>query len=319
MRAAVIDGYGGRERLSVREVDAPPVREGEVLIRVRAAGVNPIDWKLRQGMLRWLKPARFPLILGFDVAGEVEAVGPEVASVAPGDTVFAMLPGAHGGGYAELAVAPESAVALLPEGLSFEEAAALPVAGLTALQALRDRAELAAGESALILGGAGGVGHLAVQIAKAFGAHVSATASTRNLPLLWQLGADRAIDYTRTDWTTEEGTFAAIFDAVGLSDFAESEPLLDEDGGIYVTTRVGPAPFLASLRTAVSSLWGEKRRARSVIGHASGADLEILARMVARGQLRPLVESVFPLAEVARAHEASESGHTRGKIVLRID
>lgn len=318
MRAAVIDGYGGRERLSVRQVEAPRVREGEVLVRVRAAGVNPIDWKLRQGMLRFLKPARFPLVLGFDVAGEVEAVGPEVASVAPGDAVFAMLRSAHGGGYAELAVAPESAVALLPDGLSFEDAAALPLAGLTALQALRDRAELAAGENALILGGAGGVGHLAVQIAKAFGAHVSATASTRNLPFLWQLGADRAIDYTRTDWTGEEGTYAAIFDAVGSSDFAESEPLLDDDGGIYVTTRVGPTAWLAGLRTSVASLWGEKRRARTVIAKASGADLELLARMVARGQLRPRVERVFALEEIARAHEASESGHTRGKIVLAI-
>jgi NADPH:quinone reductase-like Zn-dependent oxidoreductase len=318
MKAAAIDGYGGPERLTIRAMPVPNPGVGKVLIRVRAAAVNPVDWKIRRGQLRLVKPASFPLILGYDVAGEIAAVGPEVTRFAQGDPVFALLDGPHGGGYAEYAVASEKAVAALPAGLSWEEGAAIPLAGTTALQALRDRGELVAGERALILGGAGGVGHFAVQIAKALGAHVTATSSARNLPFLWQLGVDRAIDYHQEEWETDDASYATVFDAVGASSFAEAEPVLAEDGGIYVTTLPGPAAFLAALKTTASRLWGKQQRARWVVARAKAEDLAVLARWAERGQLRPAIERVFPLDEIAQAHTLSEGGRVRGKLVVRI-
>ena len=170
MKAVVIDGYGGSDRLQVREVAAPEPKAGEVLVRVRAAGVNPVDWKLRRGMLRPVLRLRFPFVLGCDAAGEVERVGPGVTRFRPGDAVSAFLSPGSGGGYAQYAVVKEIHAALKPSSLSFPEAAALPVAGLTALQALRDLGRLRPGGSALVHGAAGGVGHLAVQVARALGA-----------------------------------------------------------------------------------------------------------------------------------------------------
>lgn len=318
MRAAVLDAYGGPEGFSFREIAAPEPGVGEVLIRVRAAAVNPIDWKIRRGSLRFLRPARFPLVLGFDAAGEVVAVGPEVSRFAPGDFVFAMLDRPHGGAYAQYAVTSETTAAPLPPTLSFEEAAALPLAGLTALQALRDRGGLTAGERSLIVGAAGGVGHLAVQIAKALGAEVTAVASGRNLPFLWQLGADRTIDSTRAAWTEDDGTFEVVFDAVGAGTFPAAAPLL-ADHGVYVSTLPGPAAFSWVAKSAFSALWGDRRRARLVVVKPSGDDLVDLARLAALGQLKPAIERVFPLAEVGRAHELSEGGHVRGKLVLAVD
>src|SRR6202158_4380120 len=175
-RAAALTGYGGVERLEVREVSRPEPGPGQLLVRVRAAGVKPIDWKSRQGRLRLLLPARFPLVLGFDVAGEVAAVGPEVADFEPGDPVYAMLDSRHGGGYAEYAVTGQGPAAAKPAALSWEEAAAMPVAALTALQALRDLAGLERGQRVAIVGAAGGGGHFAVPLAAAAGAHVTAVA-----------------------------------------------------------------------------------------------------------------------------------------------
>jgi NADPH:quinone reductase-like Zn-dependent oxidoreductase len=321
MRAAVIDGYGGSDRFRLAEVPIPTPGSGQVLLRVRAAGVNPLDWKIRRGRLRLLRPARFPLILGFDAAGEVAAVGPEVTLFAPGDAVFGFLDGPHGGGYAEYALARESALALLPGELSFEEAAALPLAGLTALQGLRDRGELAAGERVLIHGAAGGVGHLAVQVAAALGAEVTAVASGRRETFVRGLGAARFFAREEDDFTLLDETFDVVFDAVGKSSYKSCAPLLAPDGGVYVTTRVGPISWLWEGITTLGRLAGSRRRARSVNVRPDGRGLDLLARLVREGfprPLRPRLDLVVPLAEVARAHAASESGATRGKIVLRV-
>ncbi|MFL6236461.1 MAG: NADP-dependent oxidoreductase [Thermoanaerobaculia bacterium] len=177
MKAAVIDAYGGSDRLQVREVPEPgEPGPGQIRLRVRAASVNPIDWKMRRGGLRFVMPAKFPLVLGYDVAGEVDAIGPEVTRFQVGDAVFGLVdPRSPGGAYAEMALARESSLAALPQSLSFEETAALPVAGLTALQALRDKGELVAGETVVVNGASGGVGHLAVQIAHTVGAQVTGT------------------------------------------------------------------------------------------------------------------------------------------------
>lgn len=351
MRAIVLNGYGGPERLRPQEVARPEPDVGEVLVRVRAAGVNPIDWKIRRGRLRLLRPARFPLILGFDVAGEVAAVGPEVADFEPDDRVFAMLASPHGGGYAEYAVAGAGAVARLPAGLSFEEGAALPLAGLTALQALRDLADLRPGERLAVHGAAGGVGHLAVQLGVAMGAHVVAAAGPGQQDLLLRLGAERAVDVTREDLTAlpsladaglpaawpphrspraspgETGdseppppsrraplgdvTFAVIFDAAGVLAFTNCEPALT-DHGVFVTTRRGPASLLAHLRSRLGEL----------IDHA-GARRAATIRVHASGadlaHLADLVDAgrLRPLIErvypLAEAARAHDAGETGGR------
>jgi NADPH:quinone reductase-like Zn-dependent oxidoreductase len=319
MRAAVVEGYGGVDRLRVGEME-PPGAPGpmQVLVRVRASGVNPLDWKIRKGQLRFIMPAKLPLVPGFDLAGEVVAVGPEVTRFAPGDAVFGQTGGRHGGACAELALAFDSALAEKPESLSFEEAAVIPMGGLTALQALRDRGEVAAEERVLIHGASGGVGHFAVQIAKILGARVTAVASGRNQQLLRDLGAERTFDYQTQDFTDDEETYEVIFDAAGKSSYEQCAPLLEKNG-VYVTTEVGPRMFLSVLVTRLRGLTGEDRRARMVMVQARAADLDLLGRWAWEGRLRPVIDEVFSLDEIRQAHQAVESGHTRGKIVVRID
>src|SRR6202521_805374 len=347
MRAAVLTGYGGVERLELREGSRPEAGSGQLLVRVRAAGVNPIDWNIRQGRLRLLLPARLPLVLGFDVAGEVAAVGPEVADFEPGYPVYAMLDSRHGGGYAEYAVTGEATAAAKPETLSWEEAAAMPVAALTAMQALRDLAGLERGQRVAIVGAAGGVGHFAVQLAAATRAHVTAGARPDHQDFARRLGAERAVDYTREDFTVLEPaaaplqavdaadrlaaegpgelgddpeSYEVIFDAAGAYDFATCEPALTP-GGIYITTQPGPAIFIARLRASLSRLVDRQgaHRAATLRTRPRGDDLAALAELVAAGRLRPAIDRVFPFAEVRQAHTASEAGHLKGKIVLSID
>jgi NADPH:quinone reductase-like Zn-dependent oxidoreductase len=321
MRAVVIDGYGGSDRLQVRDIADPgPPGPGQVLLRVRATSVNPIDWKIRRGSLRFVMPATFPLIPGFDVAGEVAALGPEVARFQPGDLVFGGVDVArHGGASAELVLAREAALAPMPGSLSFEEAAALPTAGLTALQALRDKGELAAGERVAVNGASGGVGHLAVQIARALGARVTGIASARNQQFVRELGAEQTLDYEEEDFTAEDDAWEVVFDAVGKRSYRDVEPSLVRDGGIYVTTKVGPDIFGWVAVTTVGGLLGQKKRARIVAVKYRAEDLVHLARLADSGRLRPVLQEVFSLEEIGKAHELSETGHVRGKIAVRVE
>lgn len=321
MKAVVLDGYGGSGRLVLREIPDPPAPgPGQVRVRVRAAGVNPIDWKVRRGSLRFVMPARFPLVLGRDVAGEVEAIGPEVARLAVGDPVFGGCDVArHGGAYAELALAREEALCEKPEALGWEEAAALPVAGLTALQALRDQGELARGERVLVNGAAGGVGHLAVQIAFAYGGRVTGVASRHKLDFVRGLGAEQVIDYGEESFTARDETWDVVFDAAGLETFRDCEPVLSRDGGIYVSTRAGPGLFFWSLATTIGGAFDAKtRRARMVATRFRSDDLATLAQLFAQGRLAPELAEVVPLEAASRAHDLGEAGNARGKIVLRV-
>lgn len=321
MKAAVIDAYGGSDRLQVREVPEPAEPgPGQVRLRVRAASVNPIDWKMRRGSLRLVMPARFPLVLGYDAAGEVDAIGPEVTRFQVGDAVFgAVDPRSPGGSYAEVALTRESSLAVMPQALSFEEAAALPVAGLTALQALRDKGELVAGETVVINGASGGVGHLAVQIARTVGARVTGTASHQSLEFVRSLGAHEAIDYEEEDFAGRDDAWDVIFDAAGTRSYQDCEPSLSRDGGIYVTTQVGPRSFLNTLFTGLAGLVGQKRRSRWITVSQKAEDLAFLARLVEQGRLQPEIYEAFPLSRIREAHDLSERGGVRGKIVVRVE
>jgi NADPH:quinone reductase-like Zn-dependent oxidoreductase len=321
VKAAIIDAYGGSDRLQAREIPEPgEPGPGQVRLRVRAASVNPIDWKMRRGGLRLVMPAKFPLVLGYDVAGEIDAIGPEVTRFQVGDPVFGLVdPRSPGGSYAEMALARESTLAALPQSLSFEEAAALPVAGLTALQALRDKGELVAGETVVINGASGGVGHLAVQIAHTVGAQVTGTASRGNLDFVRSLGAREAIDYEEEDFAGRDDAWDVIFDVAGTRTYQDCEPSLSRGGGIYVTTEVGPRSFLNAVFTGLAGLFGQKKRARWITIQPKAEDLAFLARLVEQGRLRPEIHELFPLGRIREAHDLSERGGVRGKIVVRLE
>jgi NADPH:quinone reductase-like Zn-dependent oxidoreductase len=319
MRAVVIEKYGGGDRLQLRELERPQPAAGEVLIRVHAAGVNPIDWKIRRGMFRAVLWLRFPIILGFDVAGVVEALGPGATRFDPGEAVFGMLgPKAHGpGGYAEYATASESAVARKPQVLSFEEAASLPVAALTSLQALRDLGKLVPGNSVLVNGASGGVGSFAIMIAKALGAgRVTGVCGPRNVDMVRALGADAVIDYTQADFTRQAEHHDIILDAVARSSLTACRRVL-EKGGTYINTLPLPGTLFWSALGPVASLLNAGKRAKFVFAQARASDLEALGQLASEGKLRPVIDRVFALEEVKEAHAASETERTRGKIVLR--
>jgi len=313
MRAAVIPRYGPPAVLEIRDVPRPDVRPGRVLIRVRAAGVNPLDWRIRSGSLRLLLPLKLPLIPGYDVSGEVAEVGEGVTQFQPGDEVFAFLDAIRGGAYAEFVGASPSVVARKPANLSHEEAAAVPLAASTALYALRDIAKIHSQSEVLINGAAGGVGSFAVQLAKALGACVTGVCGPENIDFVGQLGADRALDYHKTDFTRQPEQYDLVFDAVSKSSYGKCRGVMKTHGH-YVSTVPTPMEYF---HQGVTWLLGG-RRSHTFLVRPRGADLRHLATLIESGRLRPIVQRAYPLDEVAQAHEASQAGHVRGKLVLRI-
>lgn len=316
MRAVAIHRYGPAEALTLTELPAPTPGESEILVRVRAAGVNPVDWKIRSGMLKWVLWLRFPFVPGFDISGDVSEVGPGVTRFRPGDEVYGLLGPPRAGGYAELAVAPESAVATKPRSLSHVEAASMPVAALTALQALRDLGRLQPGQAVLINGAAGGVGSFAVPIARALGGRVTGVCSAENVEFVRGLGAETVIDYAREDFTASVERYDVVFDAVAKSSFGRCRQILTA-AGTYITTLPTPGVLIRGylLQPLLRPL-GARRRARTLFAKARPADLEFLATLADDGSLKPVIDRVFPLDQARRAHERSESERARGKIVL---
>ncbi|TMK26108.1 MAG: NADP-dependent oxidoreductase [Actinobacteria bacterium] len=300
MRAVVIHETGGPEVLKLEDIPAPEPQDGQALVRVHAASVNPIDWKNRSGA----RPAQLPAILGNDISGTVEVS--RAGELAEGDDVFGF---ALSGGYAEYALSTPGALARKPPGITHAQAAALPVAGLTAWQALFDRGGLAEGQTALIAGAAGGVGHLAVQFAKRAGARVIGTGSSRNREFVLGLGADEYVDYTKQDVRDAVSDVDVAFDTVGGQTTETLVPVVRE-GGVLVTIAAAPPEDAASARGV---------RAELLIMSPSPEQLARIAAMVEGGDVRIELAEVLDLAEVRRAHELSQSGHTRGKIVLTID
>lgn len=315
MKAIVIDGYGGIDRMRLEERPEPAPGPGELLIDVRAASVNPVDWKIRQGELKAVLWLKFPYIPGGDVAGEVVAVGSGVSRFKPGDAVVAFVELKQGGGYAQRVVVKEAATASKVSSMTFPEASTLPIAGCTALQALRDHGGLREGGSVLINGGAGGVGHFAVQIGKAMGATITATAGPSNIDFVRSIGADRVIDYKKEDFTKLPDRYDVIFDAVAMSTFPACRDRLNP-GGVYITTLPNPNVLFWGAVQSAASLFGRARRAMFMWVRQEGSDLAFLGQLADQGKLRPEIARTFPLEQVREAHALSEEGHGRGKIVL---
>jgi NADPH:quinone reductase-like Zn-dependent oxidoreductase len=284
----------------------PAPGANEVLIKVKAASVNPFDWKVRAGYKKDIFPLTFPATLGSDVSGTVEEVGPGAARFKRGDEVYASL-GLEGGGYAEYAVAKEEIVAKRPSTLDHLQAAAVPVAGLTAWQTLFEVAQLRAGQKVLIHAAAGGVGSFAVQFAKAKGAYVIGTASSRNQAFLRELGVDKAVDYQKTRFEDVVRDADVVLDTIG-GDTQERSFKALKKGGILVSIVQPPSQELAA-KYGVRALF--------YAGHPSSSNLAEIAGLIDAGKVKTVVETVLPLAEARRAHELSQSGHARGKIVLK--
>ncbi len=308
MKAVRIHAYGGPEVLHYEEIPIPTLAADDVLIRVQAAGINPVDWKIREGLLKGVLHHQLPLTLGWDVSGEVASLGPQAAGFEVGDAVYVRPNIERDGGYAEYIAVKASEVAHKPKTLDPIHAAAIPLAGLTAWQALVDAAQLTAGQTVLIHAAAGGVGSLAVQLAKARGAQVIATASGVNIGLVKQLGADQFIDYTKTAFEEAIDPVDVVFDTIG-GDTQERSWQVLKPGGILVSV-VSPPSKATALERGV-------RRAFVFI-HASSAQLSALANLIDQGNIKPIIHSVLPLADARQAHVISQGGHTRGKIVLQI-
>lgn len=314
-RAAVFLSYGGPDRLAFRDLPAPEPSPGRMVVRVAAAALNPIDWKLRSGSLRFVMPIRFPFVPGGELAGIVERVAPG-SPFAVGDPVLGPTPKASGA-FAELAVVEEDKIARWVPSLSIDQAAGLSVPGLTALQALRDRARLSAGQRLLVNGAAGSVGSMAVQIGTAFGAEVTAVTSARNADFVRTLGAREVIDYRQTDFTALGRRWDVIFDVVPNRSFWSCRAAL-EPRGVYVTTMPGPGPFLASAALMAARPFGARRRSHSLLLKQSRADLEQLVEWAAAGRITVPVGQTLPFERLADAFALSETGHARGRIIVRI-
>jgi NADPH:quinone reductase-like Zn-dependent oxidoreductase len=311
MRAMVIDEWCGIEGIHEAELEPPPVAPDGLLVRVRAAGVNPVDTKVRGGYMAEKLPFHFPLILGWDVAGVVEEAGPAVTAYKPGDEVYGYIRRHHlqFGTYAEYTTATDTYFARKPAALSFEEAAALPLVGLTAHQAL-ETVGVRGGETLFVAGGAGGVGHVALQLARARGARVIATASERNQDFLRELGAE-PLDYAEGDVParvrelTGDGGADAAIDLFGGDHREEAFASLRRGGRLASVAQPPPEPR-------------DGYEVHYIFVRPDGDELRELAELAQSGQLRPHVEEVFPLERAADAHERLEGGHVRGKLVLSV-
>jgi len=323
MKAIARDTYGSTDVLELRDIGRPEIGEDEVLVRVYAAGVDRGVWHIMTGLPYPIRLAGFGLrapknpVIGADLAGVVEAVGNRVTRFQPGDEVF----GIGKGSFAEYARALEDKLAPKPANLTFEQAAVLAISGLTALQALRDHGRVERGQEVLIIGASGGVGTYAVQIAKAFGAHVTGVCSTTKVEMVRSIGADHVIDYTHEDFTEGEQRYDLILDIGGNSTLARLRRALTPEGTLVITGGEGGGRWLGGtdrqLRaTMLSPFVGQKLG--TFINKENHEDMLVLKELIESGKVTPVIDKTFPLSETPEAIRYLETGHARGKVVIRV-
>lgn len=322
--AVTVRDYGGPEVLKIEQVARPVPNDDQVLIKVRAASVNPLDWHTMRGdpyVMRLGSGFSTPKEprLGADLAGEVVAVGANVTTLKPGDAVF----GTGLGAFGEYAVTRPLRLAPKPDAVSYEDTAAIPVAGLTALQALRDHGKVTPGMRVLINGASGGVGTFAVQIAKAMGAHVTGVCSTRNVELVTSLGADRVIDYTKDDFAAGSETYDVVFDLVGNRSISELRSIT-ADNGIVILSGGGSPDEGGLLGPLTGTVWAlitspfVSQRLGVPLADVTTEDLTIIGEMIAAKKIKPVIDRTYPLIETAAAIAYIESGRARGKVILDV-
>lgn len=311
-RAIIINQYGGKEQLQERNVSLPELAKNQVLVRVRATSINPIDWKLREGYLQQKYPWSFPIILGWDVAGVIEEVGSDVTQWQVGDQVFARPATTRFGTYADYTVVDENLLVKIPENISYKEAAAVPLAGLTAYQVLFDHGKLQAGQKVLIHAGSGGVGTFAIQLAKLQGAYVYTTASKKNHELLKSLGADETIDYHTTDFEKIVSQADLVIDALGGSEMQQkSMEVLKPDGYLISLASIENENLAKEKQINAKGIWLDE----------NSEQLQVLAGYMKTGKLKSIIATTYPLTQkgIYQAHELSETNHAVGKIVISND
>ncbi|MGF7048149.1 NADPH:quinone reductase-like Zn-dependent oxidoreductase [Paenibacillus sp. DS2015] len=314
MQAAVIHKYGKSDIFQIETVPKPSPRSDEVQIRVINSSVNPIDFKTRSGSIFFLSGWKFPRILGGDFSGVVTQCGSQVNHLKAGDEVYGFSSAAtKGGAYGAFMCCPASRVALKPDHLSHHQAASLPLAGLTAYQALHKEGNILPNMRVLITGATGGVGHFAVQIAKAAGCHVTGVCHSRNIELATTIGCDEVLPYDHSDFRQSGDQYDLIFDAVAKYGYYSCRKNLRPQGS-YVSTVPSPSVMIMHVISKSSS----RKRGRMVSANGNTADLEILSRLSNKGLLSPYIENVFPLSEIAKAHALSETEKVRGKIVIQV-
>ncbi|WP_404308496.1 NAD(P)-dependent alcohol dehydrogenase [Neorhodopirellula lusitana] len=312
MHAMVYDDYGDADVLHSSTVPVPERLPGQVMIQVHASSVNPIDYRMRSGEMKGLLPGGFPRIPGYDVAGVIVDCAADSAFKV-GDRVVAFLDSARGGASADYAVCAIDTVAALPDSLPMDIAAAMPLAGTTALQSLRDHGNMKAGDRVLINGASGGVGMFAVQIAKAYGCHVDAVASEDNRDFCMELGADHFYDYAKTDFTESTERWEVIFDAAGKSSYYEARDVMTEHSR-YVSTEPDVKGMLMTVLT-----WPLSKSGTVMLAKPNAEDLRELIRLHEEGKLKVTIDSTFPMSELAQAHRRVEEGVDRGKVVLKTE
>ena len=324
MKAIAYEAFGSADVLELKEVRKPDVEPDEVLVRVRAASANPYDWHVMRGVpyvarlmgVGLRKPKES--VLGTDLAGEVEAVGKAVTRFRPGDEVFGFV---GAGGFAEYVSAPEKLLALKPANLSFEQAATVPLAAMTALQGLRNVGEIRAGQKALIVGASGGAGTFAVQIAKWFGADVTAVCSTRNLEMVRSIGADQVIDYTREDFTRGGQQYDVIFQLAGTASPSACRRVLTPKGRLVLSSGDSQGRFIGPVGRIIKAALLSPfvgQTLRPLITKPSSDDLQLLRELIEAGRVTPVIDRTYPLSEAADAIRYLETGRARGKVVISV-
>ena len=322
MKAIVYSNYGPPDVLRYEEIDKPDAGDNEVLIKVRAASVNPLDWHFMRGtpyFLRLMTGLRKPKNkrLGVDVAGQVEAVGSSVTQFKPGDEVF----GSCRGAFAEYVCTSERALVVKPDNMTFEQAASVPVAAVTALQGLRDKGQIRPGRKVLINGAAGGVGTFAVQIAKSFGAEVTGVCSTRSVAMVRSIGADLVIDYTQEDFTKSKQRYDLILDAIGNHSLSAIRRVLNPRG-IYVGVGGPTGNWKMGLTGLIKALvlsWFVSQNFVTLIARLNKEDLTILRDLMKAGKVTPIIDRRYRLSEVPEAIRYLEEGHARGKVIITVE
>lgn len=322
MKAVVYEIYGSPDVLKVKEVEKPTPKDNEVLIKVQAAAVNAADWRLLKGdpfvvrlMAGFLKPKN--KILGADVAGQVEAVGRNVKRFQPGDEVFGDLSGCGWGAFAEYVCADENALALKPVNMTFEQAASVPMAAVTALQGLRDKGKVQPGQKVLINGASGGVGSFAVQIAKSFGAEVTAVCSTRNLDRARSMGADQVIDYTQEDFTQNGRHYDLIIAANGYHSISAYKRALSPQGTYVMLGGSGAQIFQGMVLGPCMSMTGRKKMG-NLLAKPNAQDLAFMKELLEAGKIAPVIDRCYPLSEVPEALRYLGEGHATGKVIITV-